>query len=141
MSGDPTYLRNLKQYARVQYGTSADANATVEDLDKESDRGAIILAATSIEDTLEYAIGGRHMKVLETDAEARAAVFGAEGTISTYANKTLIAYALGLIDKKAARILTLCATFEMPALIPANRWLLKCLSLRTPLRLQLGRHS
>jgi len=128
---DPVYLRTLKQYARAQFGTSEESEAIVADLHKESDRGAIILAATSIEDTLENALGIR-MKVLETDIEARTAVFGAEGTISTYSDKTLIAYALGIIDKKAKKQIDLvryirnaCAhsrkplSLEMPVLVDA----------------------
>jgi hypothetical protein len=128
---DPAYLRNLKSYARAQYGTAEESAEIVIDFQNESDRGAIILAATSIEDMLENALGLR-MKTLETDNEARAAVFGAEGTISTYSQKTLIAYALGIIDKKARKEIDLvrnirnaCAhsrkplSLEIPVLVNA----------------------
>jgi hypothetical protein len=102
MPSDPEYLRNLKQYARVQIGTIQESAEIVKDLRNESDRGAIILAATSIEDSLETALGMR-MQALETDSKARTAIFGAEGTLSTYSDKTLLAYALGIIDRKGKK--------------------------------------
>jgi hypothetical protein len=101
---DPAYLADLKQYARAQYGELTDTDAVVADFDNESDRGAIILAATSIEDSLEHALT-RWMVALTADAdmEAKARIFGPEGIIGTYANKTWIAYALGIINKDARK--------------------------------------
>jgi hypothetical protein len=74
MTADPAYLRNLKKYARVPFGSEGVPGESLQDLKNESDRGAIILAATSVEDFLEFALGSR-MKVLEKDTAARSEVF------------------------------------------------------------------
>lgn len=120
MVDQPAYLKALKAYARVQYGDDSMAESVLAELRDESDRGAVILAATSIEDMLEFSIGLR-MTPLETDATARAEVFGARGTLSSYANKTLIAYALGIIDKSTKKEIDLireirnaCAHSRLP---------------------------
>src|SRR6185312_6201249 len=99
---DPAYLADLKAYARAQFGESAEVDDIVADFNNESDRGAIILAASSIEDAIESALM-RRFTALRDDAEARARVFGPEGIIGTYANKTWIAYSLGIIDRDARK--------------------------------------
>ncbi|MGB6306438.1 MAG: hypothetical protein WBF89_01505 [Steroidobacteraceae bacterium] len=99
---DPAYLRNLKEYSRAQFGTEYETEAVVGDLDDESDRTAILVAATAIEDALEQALMQR-MPALATDNDARVKVFGPEGTISTYSAKILIAYAIGILDRKARK--------------------------------------
>jgi hypothetical protein len=93
----PAYIRNLKAYARRQFGNDEETDGVLADLSDESDRGAVILAATSIEDSLEFTIGSR-MRNLESDVPARAEVFGPNGCVGTFSNKTLIAYAMGIID-------------------------------------------
>jgi hypothetical protein len=120
MVAQPAYLKALKKYARMQFGDDemvADISAT---LDSESDRGAFILSATSIEDSLEYAIGMR-MKILETDVAARKEVFGSDGLLSTYSSKILMAYSLGIIDRRARKDIDLvreirnaCAHCRLP---------------------------
>lgn len=99
MSSDPVYLRNLKRYSRAHISTPEEGPEQLADFAAESDRGAIILAATNVEDSLELALRGK-MPHLAHDKEATTAMFGADGTLSTYSDKTLMAYALGLIDKK-----------------------------------------
>lgn len=106
MVDQPAYLKNLKAYARTQYGDEGLIDDIVADLSAESDRGAIILAATSIEDTLEYALGMR-MSALESDVTARGEVFGAHGCIGTYSAKILMAYAMGIIDKETRKVIDL----------------------------------
>ena len=128
---DSAYLRELKKYARQMFGDNDNAQEILADLHAESDRGAFILAATSVEDTLEWVLGAR-MSVLETDETARKEVFGAQGTISTYADKILIAYALGIIDREGRKQIDLvreirnaCAhsrrrlTMDTPTLVDA----------------------
>jgi DNA-binding MltR family transcriptional regulator len=102
VSSDPQYLRKLKQYARDQFGQLGDTERVLADLHNESDRGAIILVATSLEDALEAALMER-MAALQTDSEAKTKIFGADGTLSTYSDKILLAYALGIIDKKTRK--------------------------------------
>jgi hypothetical protein len=94
----PTYLRNLKQHARELYGPAAGAKAELADLSAESDRGAIILMATTIEDVLEQEIVGR-FRNLHDDMPARKKMFEADGILSTFSSKIDMAYAIGLIDK------------------------------------------
>lgn len=100
MVTQPTYLKNLKEYARSSsIGTDDELDQAIEDLTGESDRGAVILSATSIEDTLEWALMVR-MTPLQDDATTRNSVFGGDGFASTFASKTTLAYALGIIDKQ-----------------------------------------
>jgi hypothetical protein len=96
------------------------AEEIVKSLTSESDRGAFILAATSIEDTLEFALA-KKMPVLATDNAARNELFGGQGTISAYSDKTLLAYALGIIDGRARKDIDLvrhirnaCAHSRLP---------------------------
>ena len=120
MVTQPAYLKNLKTYARTQFGDADQSEAIIADFDAESDRGAIILAATGIEDTIEFRLG-LMMPVLEKDASARAEVFGARGCMGTYADKILMAYALGIIDERGRRDIDLvreirnaCAHCRLP---------------------------
>jgi len=94
----PTYLEAFKTYTRVQYGDETQAAEALKDLSDESDRGSVILAATGLEDMLEMAIGMR-LKTLENDVPARKEIFGANGLASTFSQKTLLAYAMGIVDK------------------------------------------
>jgi hypothetical protein len=95
----PAYLKALKEYARIQIGDAKMTADATDSLSTESDRGALILAATSIEDTLEWTLGMR-MKPLETDISARKEIFGVDGILGTYSEKISMAYALGIIDKR-----------------------------------------
>ncbi|PAP97809.1 hypothetical protein CIT25_35065 [Mesorhizobium mediterraneum] len=58
MVSQAAYLTNLKSYAKLRFrgDDDEDARRAVRDLDNESDRGAIILAATNVEDMLELRI-------------------------------------------------------------------------------------
>jgi DNA-binding MltR family transcriptional regulator len=106
MVTQPAYIANLKAYARARFGEPNQSDHFVDDmvadLSNESDRGAIILAATSVEDTLERAILGR-MPVLFQDETARKRVFENEGIVGTFSKKLEIAYALGLIDAETRK--------------------------------------
>lgn len=120
MTTQPAYIRNLKKYARIQFGDETDIAASLNDFAAESDRGAIILAATSIEDALQYSLSAR-MKALESDEDARKDVFDGDGIIATYSSKILLAYALGIIDKRAKKdidlvreIRNVCAHSRLP---------------------------
>ena len=56
MVDQPAYLKNLKDYARIPIGDARVKEAILALFDKESDRSAIMLAATAIEDALEICI-------------------------------------------------------------------------------------
>lgn len=117
----PTYLKNLKAHARRQLGGTGDSpTLAVSNLIGESDRGAVILAATSIEDVLEWAILARLPNLL-LDAESRDSVFGHNGSLGTFSSKITMAYAMGVIDKAGRREIDLiremrnaCAHARMP---------------------------
>ena len=94
------YLKALKDYGRVKYRTDDAVETAVEDIYQESDRGAAILSATSVEDHLEWAIMQK-MRQLWDDEAAHSDMFGSSGTNSTFSAKILLAYALGIIDKDA----------------------------------------
>jgi hypothetical protein len=96
---EPAYLVNLKAYGRQMIGDNDNVKEIIADLNTESDRSAFILAATSIEDTIEWALLER-MPVLAHDNQSRKRIFGAQGSLSTYADKILLAYALGMIDRE-----------------------------------------
>jgi hypothetical protein len=95
----PAYLRALKAYTRLRYGSDEDISAAVVDLSEESDRGALMLAATGTEDMLEFEIL-KHMPTLLVDEAARKQMFEQDGPIATFSRKIAIAYALGILDKE-----------------------------------------
>lgn len=98
MVTQPAYILNLKNYAKARYGDSDAAKESAADLTSESDRGAIILASTSIEDMLEYEILKR-LPGLKDDDSTRKRLFENDGLIASFSKKTEMAYALGIIDK------------------------------------------
>ncbi|RUV04327.1 hypothetical protein EOB36_03490 [Mesorhizobium sp. M6A.T.Cr.TU.017.01.1.1] len=108
MVSQPAYLTNLKKYAKLRFrgDEDEDARIAVRDLDNESDRGAIILAATNVEDMLELKILER-LPTLQADEPARKFVFEQDGPISTFSRKILMAYAMGIVDKPYRKLIDL----------------------------------
>src|SRR4051812_17433244 len=103
MVTQPGYLKNLKTYSRRQLGDSGiGPTLAVSHLQGESDRGAVILSATSIEDLLEWAILARLPNLLR-DVASRDSVFGQNGSLGTFSSKVTMAYAMAIIDKAARR--------------------------------------
>jgi hypothetical protein len=98
MVKQPAYLAAFKAYTRTQHGTEDDVEKVVKDLGVESDRSVVIIAATGVEDILEWAIRTK-MPTLQVDPAAGKYLFGANGPCSTFATKILVAYALGVIDR------------------------------------------
>ena len=99
MVTQPAYLEKLKEYVRRQLKDAKTESAElIHDYSTESDRGAIILVATNIEDVLEFEISKR-LPGLLSDATARKKIFEHDGLIATFSKKTEMAYALGIIDK------------------------------------------
>jgi hypothetical protein len=99
MVTQPAYLANLKAYARSRIQNSTEISESVADYSAESDRGAIILAATNVEDMLEIAIWMR-MPGLVDDEATRKRIFEQDGQLSTFSKKIEMAYALGVIDRE-----------------------------------------
>jgi hypothetical protein len=102
----PAYLKILKDYARERHGDEEDLRSAVLDMKGESDRGAIILSATSIEDVLELEIANK-MPSLKNDDQLRKRIFEGDGPISSFSRKIDMAYALGIIDKQYHGIINL----------------------------------
>lgn len=100
MVTQPAYIKVFKDYTRAAIGIDRPVHQAVNDLLDESDRGAVILVAARIEDTLEWAIMQK-MQPLLNDAEAKSALFGAGGSNATFSAKINLAYALGVIDRDA----------------------------------------
>jgi hypothetical protein len=115
----PAYLKNLKAYARRdrREQTPKEAVAAVAG---ESDRGAIILAATGVEDDLQAAILSRLPGLADDDA-AMETMFGLNGALGAFSKKIQMAYAMGIVDDPARRLLDLiretrnaCAHARLP---------------------------
>lgn len=106
MVTQPAYLKNLKAFTRAQLGVSTDPKLAVQNVTGESDRGAVILAATSIEDMLEWAILAR-MPGLLKDSSFRDTFFGVNGPAGTFSSKITMAYAMGIIDAPMRKLLDL----------------------------------
>jgi dUTPase len=99
MVTQPAYLRNLKEYARRRTTDSkTETDELIADYSSESDRGAIILVATTIEDMLQDQIT-KNLPVLLTDETARKKMFEHDGLISSFSKKIEMAYAMGIIDE------------------------------------------
>jgi hypothetical protein len=98
MVTQPAYISNLKSYARAKLSNNDDVEDSIADFSNESDRGAILLAATGIEDMLEYEILNR-FPGLENDEPARKRMFEQDGQIASFSKKIEMAYALGIIDR------------------------------------------
>jgi hypothetical protein len=118
----PKYLKDLKAYARAKahYSDEGEALRAVKDLNGESDRGAIILSATAIEDALEDRILQK-LPALHSDEATRKQVFEVDGPIASFSRKLLMAYSMGLIDSSYRKKIDLvreirnaCAHSRMP---------------------------
>jgi hypothetical protein len=99
MVDQPAYLRNLKTYTRARYQNDDDVAASVADLSAESDRGAIMIAATQVEDMLEHRIVQLMPNALASEP-LRKKVFEIDGPIASFSRKTLVAFAMGIIDER-----------------------------------------
>ncbi|ESX87004.1 hypothetical protein [Mesorhizobium sp. LNJC405B00] len=108
MVSQAAYLANLKSYAKRRFDgeDDEDSRRAVRDLDNESDRGAIILAATNVEDMLELRILEK-LPALRVDETARKSVFEQDGPVSTFSRKILMAYSMGIIDKPYRKLIDL----------------------------------
>lgn len=104
MVSQSAYLRNLKAYTRSRYNNREDVIASVADLESESDRGAIMIAATQVEDMLEHRIVQMMPNALASNS-LRKEIFEQDGPISSFSRKTTIAYALGIIDAPYRRLI------------------------------------
>ena len=96
-------IKDLKAYTKVAAHDLSPADF-VAALKGESDRGAIILAATMIDDRLSIALRERMPDINSAEA---ARIFGVDGLAGTFANRLKLAQALGIIDRGTRKLLEL----------------------------------
>jgi hypothetical protein len=136
MVTQPAYLRNLKEYARRRVkNLETETAELMADYSAESDRGAIILVATTIEDVLEIQIIEK-LPVLKNDETARKKMFEHDGLISSFSKKIEMAYAMGIIDSDYRKKIDLvreirnaCAHSRFPLSLEKNELLDACKAL------------
>jgi len=97
--GRDATLKALKRFSK-QTSDQTSAEQFVANLSEESDRGAVILAATMVEDTLLEVLSSR-MPTLNSDERSR--MFDHEGIAGSFSAKIKLAQGLGIIDRKVAR--------------------------------------
>jgi hypothetical protein len=78
--------------------------AYVEELKKQTDRGAGIVAAAVVEDALEFTIKRRLIELSNTRADS---LFGRMRPLSSFSAKIELGFALGLYDDKLRRPLNM----------------------------------
>jgi hypothetical protein len=100
MVTQPGYIERLKEYSRRRVkDAKAEGAELIADYSAESDRGAIILAATSLEDIIETMIKQKLPGLKDDESTARK-LFERDGAIASFSRKIEMAYALGIIDKE-----------------------------------------
>src|SRR5215204_223784 len=75
---------------------------TIEEIERQDDRGAAILAGAYLEDRLTMAIKER----LIADTKAQDALFGGMGPFATFHAKTELAYLMEIVDVRTRRQLS-----------------------------------
>lgn len=93
-------VRRLKAHGRSNMGAGLDADKMAESVEGETDRGAVIILATVIEDVLAEQIRGK-MGWLSADERSR--LFGPDGPLGTFSALIRMAHALGVIDRDLMR--------------------------------------
>lgn len=94
-----TTITALRRMIKTEL-SATDVGAYIESLAGESDRGAIILGVTAIEDAVKTALV-RHLGKLNSKDRDR--VFGPQGPLGSFSNKLTFANALGLINDRDYR--------------------------------------
>lgn len=94
--GQDTVIAALKKYTRVLGHAVAPAEF-VKTLRLESDRGAVILAATMIDDTLKEALRKR-MPGINSDEAKR--ILDYDGLAGSFGSRLKLAQALGIITRR-----------------------------------------
>lgn len=101
--GHDRAIKDLKAYTKVSAHDLPPADF-VTALKGESDRGAIILAATMIDDRLTIALQERMPNI---NSDERARIFGVDGLAGTFANRLKLSQALGIIDRGTRKLIEL----------------------------------
>ncbi|MDQ0463014.1 hypothetical protein QO010_000762 [Caulobacter ginsengisoli] len=130
------YIQALKDHGRARPTDAAEIPAMLNDLMSESDRSAIILISTTVEDAIESELI-RRMPGVADETAPYSLIFGSDGPVSTFSNKIKMGLAMGILSPDVRRqvdivreIRNACAharyptSFETPAIIEACKHLL-----------------
>jgi hypothetical protein len=96
----PAALRVLKDYYS-NWEKPRDPTALLADLEKESDRAAVIIFASILEDVLTLALAGKMRKFEDKAAFDR--IFDFNGPLGTFSAKILMAHRLSVIESDTYR--------------------------------------
>jgi hypothetical protein len=86
--------------ARTQAHTRAIITAFTEEIEKQTDRGAGIVAAAVLEDALTLTI---EIRLLELSSDRRDRLFGRMGPLSNFSAKIELGFALGLFSNEGRK--------------------------------------
>jgi len=92
-------VKRLKAFTKFRIGQADEVLGDV--VMAETDRGAVILLTTAIEDILARRLR-KEMVDLSADEDAR--MFGPDAPLGSFSARIRLAYALGLIDRPVARM-------------------------------------
>ena len=113
---DPAAIRKLKAYIAKE---NHNVDQIFDGFDKETDRAAIVIAGSIVEDALRSMLEA-HMRVTQTKTEENE-IWGSQGVLGTFSAKIRLAYALRLLDAGARKQLDVlremrnaCAHSQMP---------------------------
>lgn len=99
LQGRAMALKSLKKFSSIRMAeTEENLGDTVM---RETDRGAVILLSTAIEDMLSRRIK-HEMVPLNSDETAR--LFGADSVLGTFSAKIKMAQAMGYIDRETTKM-------------------------------------
>jgi hypothetical protein len=99
-TGREEAIRALKLHSKPLAG-NLDADALLTSVDGETDRGAVIILATVVEDALASKIKSK-MGSLNADEMAR--LFGPDGPLGSFSALIRMGQALGIIDRPLYRV-------------------------------------
>ena len=99
MSGHEHISKRLKKLSEPKT-FDLDPAAFAQTISSESDRGAIILAVTAIDDALRIRLANKFDSTTSGDEKA---LFGFNGAAGTFSSRILLAKALGIIEAGTQR--------------------------------------
>jgi hypothetical protein len=100
--GYEAVLKALKAHSNaVSGGSDEEIEAEFEAFKGETDRGAVILAATTLEDKLTELFQAQMMHL---NSDERSRLFGWDGPLGTFAAKVRMAHALKYFDRRTFKI-------------------------------------
>lgn len=92
-------LKSLKAFCKVR--STEDAEELGVTVMNETDRGAVILLTTAVEDMLVRRIKS---SMVDLNADENARIFGPDAILGTFSAKIKLSQAMGYIDRETARM-------------------------------------